>query len=110
MNKKEAAYVCSLRNELERVKALRWTDPVEPDVLPPTEWGVTQLGRVYYADRVKEACSTATTHGTGTKINAQGPIPLYSTQLLALKALRYSVELDCAEKLQRIDLAIREVK
>jgi hypothetical protein len=109
MNKKEAAYVCSLRNELERMRALRWTKPVEPDVNPPVQQGVTYTGWIYCGDRVEPASSTSLVHSCGG-ITMKGARALYSTQLLALKALRHATELECAEKLRRIDLAISEVK
>ena len=103
MTKKEQARLAVLRHELALAKALRWTEPVEPDVQPPVK-GLS-VGYTYIGDRVEPARSSVVFHAVGRqdKTDSQGCRSLYSTRLLALKALRHAVEKDCAEKLARID-------
>jgi len=106
MNKKEAAYVEEL---LTRI-ALRWTSPVEPDVMPPSPGGglvkgFAFVGALGMSPRVDVACSSSAGHALGRddKITSQNPKRLYSTRLRALRALRYAVEERCARLLRDID-------
>lgn len=109
MTKKEQA----LLEKLLTQSALRATSEVKPDVPPPVVWGGLVKGWMPIASssssaRVEKSCSGGGFHGIGTweKINSQRSIHQYSTKLLALKALRWGVEQDCADRLRRIDRQI----
>ena len=94
--------------------ALRTTADVSADVPPPKSKGLTK-GWLPVAERsdfprVEPACSSSDYHGKGQqyKTTSQGARRLYSTKILALKALRREVEKDCAERLRRVDRMIEE--
>jgi hypothetical protein len=117
MNKKEQAAMAALQDELRKAKALRWTEPVKKDVPPPTG-GISALtsGFVFnaYSARVDPAWSSCVTHGVGMPApsnrysGSQNCISMFSTRLLALRALRHAVELETATKLAGIDLQIEK--
>lgn len=92
--------------------SLRWSDPVEPDVDIPTgrelSKGYLPVAACSDSARVCEACSSSVHHGTSgfDKATIQQPVRLYSTKLLALRALRYQVACYCAKLLRRIDAQI----
>lgn len=119
MTKKEREYVANLERQLRLSKALRWTEQVKKDVPPPSS--STIMGRQFTTgylfnahrntDAVYEAWSSTVYHGSG-KPPAEGqrlyaasqePVHLFSTKLLALKALRNEIERMTAEKLADID-------
>jgi hypothetical protein len=115
MTKKEKEYVENLEKELRIRAALVWTPKVEEDLPPPIPGsGGETSGWVYnrYNLRVDTAWSSSVSHGTGytsrkhSSYASQKSIPLFSTRLLALKALRNEVELDAAMKLAEIDKLI----
>ena len=109
MTKKEAAKVESMRRELSIVAALRWTEKVLPDIPIPTGSGFTK-GWLTGFDRVDIACSNSVFHayGRNDKTTTQQPAALFSTRILALKALRYQMERRFAEVLANIDRQIAE--
>lgn len=111
MTKKEKAAVDAEITELKVKLALRWTDHIFYDVPapPPTSDGLT-IGWLPCYDRVEKACSSSTFHGLGTidKTTSQGPKPLFSTRLLALKALRNDMEARFARELYKVDQWIKE--
>ena len=113
MNKKEQAEMQALREQLHLSNALRFTEtPAGPDVPPPDFAGLSK-GFLYHAHgegRVAPACSSAVSHnfGSNEKTSTQNPRHLYSTKLLALRALRHEMELDCAKRLARIDALIAQ--
>lgn len=95
--------------------ALRTTCDVAPDVFPSQSLANLAKGWVPVASanshaRVEPACSGPVSHGIGQqeKTTSQRPICLYSTKLLALKALRREVERDCAQRLRKVDRMIEE--
>lgn len=114
MNKTEKAALEAALTEA----SLRRTSPVEPDVPPPgagSKVGELTKGFLPVAEmsdsaRVETACSSSVYHSTRsqTKTDSQGARPLYSTKLLALRALRYKVESECAKRLRSIDRMIEE--
>jgi hypothetical protein len=57
---------------------------------------------------VEPACSSSVYHGFGnaTKTTSQGARHLFSSRLLALRALRNDVEDDCAKRLRFVDRMI----
>ena len=113
MNKKERAEYDRVLDECRLLAALRWTAPVAPDVPIPSEGlsiGYLPIASGSTDARVTEACSSSIYHGhSHIKTTTQNPKELYSTRILALRALRHSVERDCAERLARIDRQIAEV-
>lgn len=98
--------------------ALRTTADVAADVPPPASGraglsvGWMLLGERSDSARVEVACSSSVHHGVGRqdRTTSQGARHLYSSELLALKALRREVEKDCADRLRRVDRMIEEVE
>ena len=119
MSKKEKELV----EELYTLNALRFTEKVLPDVLPPEYFSEVKIHNVYlynaYIIRVTEACTSSIAHSTSTHniTTSQNPRALYSDRIRALKAMRNEVEMECAKKLRSIDkmiekeqISIQEVK
>lgn len=111
MTKKETAEIDSLREQLRLAKSLRFTDAVAPDVMPPDNYSKLSKGflfNIYGEGRVVPACTSGTSHNFGSddKTTTQQPRALYSTRLLALRALRHEMEQDCARRLANIDRQI----
>ena len=82
--------------------------------LPPEVFsGTLSTGYLYnaYTMRVDVACSSSVYHGVGRtdKTSTQRPVWLYSTKSLAATAMRFDIELECAEKLYRVDCTIEDV-
>lgn len=110
MNKKE-------KQEMEELKikcSLRFTDPVEKDVDIPDDYDtiVNGYGFNSYSMRIHKSCSSSIYHNNHEwdKTSSQQPIKQYSTELLALKAMRNKVENECAEKLRKIDVMIKDLE
>lgn len=102
MNKKEKAVVEDLMVRF----SLRWTEEVLPDVQPPSnssrvKWDELSTGFTYNAYTLKIERKD--------KTSAQQPLALYSTKELAAKAMRYAVELKCAEELRKVDKKIESI-
>lgn len=116
MNKKEKAELDKLKQELRLAKALRWTVPIEPDVSPPPPFTEMKRGWLYNdyitSARVEPACASSHFHAFGQtdRTTTQGTRSLFSSRLLALKALRHRLELKCAEILAKIDKDIEEIE
>ena len=116
MTKKEQAHVEALLT----ASALRATSPVEPDVEPPgyqrsakdpdLTVGFLFAGEQSSMARVEPSCSSSVHHGFGQtdKVTTQGSRRLYSTRLLALRALRYATEQHCANLLRKVDRMIED--
>ena len=111
MNKAEKEIVEQLKLQL----SLRWTQPVDKDVPVPTEplklsKGFMFLGTQGDFSRVQVACSSSCSHSVGQndKTISQRGIELFSTRILALKAMRHEVEKHCAYLLRRVDKQIEE--
>jgi hypothetical protein len=115
MTKKERSEFEALLLKYQTIAALRWTERVDEDVMPPSHgaaFGVLSVGFCAnkYALRVEPACSSSISHGIGstTQTSSQNPKKLFSTELLALKAMRHQIELECAAKLLKVDKMIEE--
>lgn len=69
-----------------------------------------QAGNASRYPRVEPACSSEISHGFGSndETRSQGGMALYSTRMLALRALRNAVEMDCAKRLLDIDERIEK--
>lgn len=113
MNKREQAELDAAKKAVVVARALNWSEPIAPDVPPPSHSQKDTLGFAYnaHSECVLFARSSSVHHATSydampTKTNSQRALSIYSTRLLALKAMRHSVELVCAEKLARIDMQI----
>lgn len=121
MTKKEREHVAALETELRTLAALRWTEPVARDVPPPANGGNGGYSVGFQTnqyrlgtDAVYPAWSSSVSHGEGappdrsaaSRTGSQGSRSMYSTRLLALKALRHEVELEAAERLAEIDQRI----
>lgn len=115
MNKKEQAELAQAKLDAMINRALRWTDPVQPDLMPPKPISGEQdiRGYVYNTHnmRVDPAWSSSAYHSIGSHERknyhaSQGACQLYSTRLLALRALRSAKEIEVAKQLANIDMLI----
>jgi len=109
MNKKEQAMV----EDLKVMCALHFTNIIELDVEIPKPFA-NELSKGFmmneYSYRVTKACSSSIGHSTSgdEKTTSQKGIKLYSTKMLALKAMRNAIELKCAKELRNIDIMIEK--
>lgn len=112
MNKAEKAAM----EQLEIRAALCWSEPVAHDVQQPLFFSVAnQYVEGWFASpggRVSKGWSGIHSHGDGEPPSSyhhqssQGGRPLYSTRLLALKAVRYARARDMAKELMQLDRMI----
>ena len=114
MTKAEKAILTELKKELMLYKAFTRTPKVEPDVLPPEEWDTLNKGWVIllHAKDVTEGCTSKHNHNMwgNTHTTSKGAISLYSTELLALKALRNALELEFMKTVSSLDARILEIE
>jgi hypothetical protein len=108
------------KEEMEAAKkmaALRWTEEVKRDV-PVPESGFSEgwdfnanAGRVWlgWSDRVGHGTGAAPTDWKG-RIGSQGSRAMYSSKLLALKAMRHEMERMLASQLYEVDKMIAKEK
>ncbi len=63
-----------------------------------------------YSIEVRESCSTSVDHSvhSNKKTSSQNGISMFSTKILALKALRNALEVKAANELYKIDKIIEE--
>jgi len=113
MNKKEQAEFAELRRKLAMALAFRQTQAVEKDVPIPKAGYSHGFDFNIYNHTITEYWSGFTSHYTedptgkkGYFSGSQNGKPLYSTRLLALKALRHAVENQAAKDLADIDIEI----
>lgn len=112
MNKKEQAEFEALRKAVYVARALNWTQSVAPDIPAPKSGDPMTRGFVFnvYSQSISHALSSTSGHATGceppTRTSTQHCISMYSTKLLALKALRHEVEKKAANDLAKIDMQI----
>lgn len=106
MTKKEREVVAALEAELALARAWRLTEDVERDVLPPRD-GTIRNGWDVRVSTVEKHCTSGVGNGRGWgNVTSQNPRHLYSTELLALRALRRKVEREAQRELARIDALI----
>ena len=115
MTKKEQAAMQAAIDRAETLAALRWTGPVEPDVAPPKYGeGYTQ-GWSFNAHSatVDFGWSSSIYHGRGEapkegefRSGSQQPRWFFSSETLALQALRHVLEKRAAESLLAVDRRI----
>lgn len=107
MNKREQAEHEALKTRL----ALRFTDgEFAPDIPPPPAFGDVTRGytlSLHYREAVP-ACSSHSTHGLGKETESirRGGLALYSSEVLALRALRQQLEAQFAGQLREVDKKI----
>ncbi len=111
MNKKEKA----LLEEFQVKAALHLStgECPQPDIPVPTHGSYHDkplTGFVACYNTVQYACSSSVGHATSHepvyKTRSQRGIEMYSSKTEALKALRFKLELEFAEKLHRVDKQI----
>lgn len=116
MNKKEKAIFDEAIYSAKLANAFRRTEEILKDVPKPSyDNPQTTFGFDFnqYSFSVNEYYSGTTRHGiardgiksTGTA--SQGGVNLFSTKVLALKAMRHAIENECAAKLLKIDEMIK---
>jgi len=104
MTKKEKADFEKILFRANTLAALRWTDEIMPDISRSDATGTVTCGWDYFTeslftvDRVEQRRSDT--------YRSTGGINLFSSELLALKALRHAVEKECAARLYRVDRLI----
>lgn len=118
MNKKEQAQFDEALHLMQLNRALRWSDNgADFDVGKPdwngeivNGWSVN-MGNV----TVYKSWSSSAVHGDGWSTNgerpkyaSQDPIPQYSTEEKALRALRHKLEMKFAAELLRVDKLIEK--
>jgi len=106
MNKKQLKEM----EDLKTLASFRRTEEILPDLEKPDyNQEKLTLGWSYnsYVMRAYKTCSSCIYHGEGwEKTNTQNSIKQYSSKILALKAMRFEVEMRIAKELREIDLMI----
>ena len=117
MNKKEQAEMKAAIDRADLLAALRWTAPVAFDV-PPLKDGTYSEGWTFntYTKTVVPGWSTSVRHGSGPAPDgnkycsgSQNAQWMYSTEALALAAMRHELELSAAKTLMDIDRRLSEL-
>lgn len=117
MNKKEQAEFAAMKNKLAVASAFIRTPEVKKDVPVPLAAMRSNNSHGYdfntFTQEVREYWSSSVSHYTenpegkkGYVSGSQRGVSLYSTRLLALKALRHFMENKAAEDLAKIDVQI----
>ena len=109
MTKKEQAAI----DRADMLAALRWTAPVQQDVDVPKDGYSEGWDYNAWKQEVFIGWSTICSHGTGPapevgkhRSGRQQPRRYYSTQALALAAMRHQIEQKAAADLLKIDRQI----
>lgn len=113
MTKKEQAAMQAAIDRAETLAALRWTNPVKRDVDVPKDgyshgwdynaWNMNVF--IGWSSRVSHGIGAAPDAGKH-KTGSQQPRRYYSTEALALAAMRHEIELKVAADLLKIDRQI----
>lgn len=111
MNKKEQAEFDAAKKAVIVARALNWSEPVARDVRATTGY-VQGFTFNAHTSEVLYGLSGTIGHATSRdnfplKTSTQNGIAMFSTKLLALRALRHEVEKQCAERLAKIDMQIQ---
>ncbi len=106
--------------ELDPLKtaSMHRSAPVPQDLPPPNGFKDLTRGWSYSdyiswegAGKIYKACSSSVYHGDGwEKTSTQNPLSMYSTELLATKALRHALAETFAEWLVKWDARIAELE
>jgi len=110
MNKKEQQEMEDLKTRL----SLKFTDEVKPDLMPPESRSDLIVNGYHFNSHTKivsEACTSSTYHNVWgwDKTTTKGAKALYSSRILAYKAMRNELELQFAKQLRTIDKKIEEL-
>ncbi len=117
MNKKERAEYDRAIETAEILGAFHFTAPVQRDVQPPSGQTYTEGWDFNsYTATVWRAWSGSVSHGEGPAplgnrrfmSGSQGCRSMFSSKVLALRALRHEMELKYAKELLKVDKQIRE--
>lgn len=113
MTKKEQAEMRAAIDRADTLAALRWTSPVQRDVSVPEKGYSEGWDYNAYNKTVFREWSSRISHGTGPapeegrhRSANQGARRLYSTEALALAAMRHEIEQNAAADLLKIDRQI----
>ena len=115
MTKKEKAEMQTALDRAETLAALRWTAPVQRDVGVSENgysegWDYNSYNQIVFrgwSGRVSHGKGPAPTPETMRRVSGiQGARRLYSTEALALAAMRHDIELKAAADLLKIDRQI----
>jgi len=121
MTKKELMRVEALEEQIRRLKALRITDDVAPDVHPPKAFGGKHIGYLPVLvslrslnSRVEKCYTECYSHYRGPDahdvakkhMRSQGPVDLYSKESDAWRAVRRHTEEEMLRTLSDIDYRI----
>lgn len=113
MTKKEQAEMKSAIDRADTLAALRWTVPVRRDVDVPQDGYSEGWDYNAWTREVFIGLSCSFSHGTGPapevgkhRSGSQRPRRYYSTQALALAAMRHYIEIKAAADLLKIDRQI----
>ena len=112
MTKKEQAEMKAAIDRADTLAALRWTAPVRRDVDVPKDGYSEVWDYNAWTREVFLGWSSTVYHGTGSapiavhRTGSQQPRRYYSTQVLALAAMRHEIEQKAAADLLKIDRQI----
>ena len=113
MTKKEQAAMKAAIDRADTLAALRWTAPVRRDVGVPKDGYSEGWDYNAWTREVFIGWSSTVSHGTGPapevgkyRSGIQQPRRYYSTQALALAAMRHEIEQKAAADLLKIDRQI----
>ena len=113
MTKKEQAAMQAAIDRADMLAALRWTAPVQRDVDVPKDGYSEGWDYNAHSREARPGWSCRVSHGTGPAPEAgkhrsasQQPRRYYSTQALALAAMRHEIEQKAAADLLKIDRQI----
>jgi hypothetical protein len=113
MTKKEQAVMKAAIDRADTLAALRWTNPVRRDVDVPQDGYSQGWDHNAWTQNVFIGWSSTVSHGTGPapeagkhRSGAQQPRRMYSTEALALAAMRHEIEQKAAADLLKIDRRI----
>jgi len=114
MTKKEQAAMQAAIDKADHLAALRFSSPIPYDVPIPSDGYSEGWFFNSYSFRVWQGWSTSTSHGDGPAPTngqrhyngSQGPRRMYSTEVLALMAMRYEMANLYAAELMKVDRRI----
>lgn len=118
MNKKEQSAFAEMEQSLAEARALRWVEPVYPDVPIPTGDRIT-TGWLFNAHsrKITQVWSGTCRHGDGpgpttdpSARTSQNGVALFSTKARALQAMRFQLTQQYAQQLAGIDAQIAEAQ
>ena len=123
LNKKEKAHLESIESALKYQKQLTETvgsliqPKIDPDVLPPSVdggFGKLSFGWLYnsFSKIARKSCSSSISHcfGGTERTTTQGALAMYSSEALAMKAMRAEVAARMLDEIVKIDERIKALE